>query len=575
MTISGLIEVAGIASIMPFLALITKPSLLETNKYLNWFYTTLNFQSANRFLIFVGIVVFIILIVSNVLVFLTMWGSERFSWMRTYTLSRRLLSSYLYQPYVFFLNRNTSILGKNILSEVQQAVKGVIMPLLDIFARVVLALFIVALLIKIDPILALSLLVALGCTYIFIYRLVKKKLNIIGRRRFQTNAERYKAINEAFGDIKQLKLMGRENYFIKSYSKPSYEFAKVNTTNSIISQVPRFIVEIIAFGGIIIVVLYLLAKGKGFEEFLPLIGLYAFATFRLMPALQIIFSGVATLRFNIRALDVLYEDMHSFKEISQVSTLEKRKTEVISLRKELTLEKITFSYPGTSKPVINNLNLEIKANTSIALVGVTGAGKTTIADLILGLLRPETGRILIDGVELNDDNLPCWQQNLGYIPQNIYLQDKNIAQNIAFGIPEVKIDMGAVESAAKIANIHDFVTEQLPDQYNTEIGERGIRLSGGQRQRIGIARALYHNPQVLVLDEATSALDGATEEEVFRAIQNVAKTKTLIIIAHRLTTVQECDVIYILEKGKIIGTGKYDELMKSNEKFRKMARAHL
>jgi len=575
MTISGLFQVAGIASIMPFLALITSPGLLKTNKILNWLYTSLNFQSTNRFLIFAGVAVLIILIVSNVLVFLTLWGSERFAWMRSHTISRRLLKNYLYQPYVFFLNRNTTILGKNILSEVQQAVKGVIVPMMEIFTTGILALLIIAMLVKINLILAFSLMVILGSAYIFIYRIVKRRLNTIGKLRFQTNAERFKAINEAFSDIKQLKLMGRENFFIKSYSKPSLEYSRHNATNAVITQIPRYIMEIISFGGIIVVVLYLLASGKGFGEFLPLVGLYVFATYKLMPALQTIFAGVASVRFSMQALDVLYKDMYSFKEVSQESSLEKRKTDVISLKKEMTLENITFSYPETSKPVIDDLNIIIKANTSIAFVGATGAGKTTIADIILGLLRPEKGRILVDGVEITDENLPCWQRNLGYIPQNINLQDYNVARNIAFGIPESKLDMEAVEYASKIANFHDFVMEQLPNKYQTEIGERGVRLSGGQRQRIGIARALYFNPQVLVLDEATSALDGVTEEEVFRAIQNIAKTKTLIIIAHRLTTVQDCDVIYILEKGKIIGSGKYDELMKSNDKFRKMARAHL
>ncbi|MGZ5486621.1 MAG: ABC transporter transmembrane domain-containing protein, partial [Nitrososphaeraceae archaeon] len=300
MTISGLIEVAGIASIMPFLSLITSPSLIETNKIVNWLYISLNFQSANRFLIFAGVAVLIILIVSNGLVFLTLWGSERFAWMRSYTISRRLLKNYLYQPYVFFLNRNTSILGKNILSEVHQAVKGVIVPVIEIFTKGVLALFIIVMLIAIDLVLALSLMVILGCAYIFIYRIVKKRLNTIGMRRFQTNAERFKAIVEAFGDIKQLKLMGRENFFIKNYSKPASEFARLNATNAVIAQVPRYIMEIISFGSLIIVVLYLLAMGRGFEEFLPLIGLYAFATYRLMPALQAIFTGIANLRFNIQ-----------------------------------------------------------------------------------------------------------------------------------------------------------------------------------------------------------------------------------------------------------------------------------
>lgn len=575
MAISGLIEVAGIASIMPFLSLITNPDLIQDNRILNWLYTALNFQSFNSFLIFTGFIVLVILILSNVMVFLTLWGLLRFTQMRDYTISKRLLSRYLYQPYIFFLNQNTSTLGKNILSEVGQAIGGVMVPLMESFARGIVALFIFAMLIAVDPLLALAVIIILGGAYISIYKLVQKKLYYIGKRRFQTNTERFKAVNEAFGGIKQIKLLGCEKVFIKGYSKPSFENAKHRTTSQIISHIPRYIMEIIAFGGIIVVVIYLLATKKGFQEFLPLIGLYAFAAYRLMPALQVIFKGFTQVRFNIHALEALYKDMHSFKDEAYLSSSYKKKSKPLLLKKEIRLEGIKFSYPGTSKHVIDDLNVKINANTSIAFVGETGAGKTTIADLILGLLRPNKGKIFIDDIEINEKNLPRWQQNLGYIPQDIYLQDDTVVRNIAFGVPESKIDMASVRRSAKVAKIHSFVVNELPNKYSTVIGERGIRLSGGQRQRIGIARALYHNPEVLVLDEATSALDGVTEKSVFAAIHSIARTKTLIIIAHRLTTIQDCDVVYLLESGAIIAKGKYDELIDSNEKFSKMARIHM
>jgi len=574
-TISGIIEVAGVTSIMPFLSLITSPNLIQDNRIFNWLYSTLNFQSTNRFLIFIGVMVLFILIISNVLVLLTNWVLLRFTWMRNFTISKRLLGKYLYQPYVFFLNQNTSELGKNILSEVHFAVRGVIVPLIYIFSRGIVVLFIFTLLVVINPILALLIMVVLGGAYIFIYRIVKKKIYDIGQRRFQENTERYKIVNETFGGIKQLKLLGREDVFIQRYSKPSFAYARDNATNDLISQTPRYIMEIFAFGAIIVIVLYLLITGKGIQDVLPLLGLYAFAAYRLMPALEKIFTGATSIRFEIYSLNALYKDMSSFEDSSYFKSSYKIKIEPLHLRKDFKLEEITSSYPGTKVPVINSLNLVINANTSVALVGETGTGKTTIADLILGLLRPDKGRILIDSVEITDANLKQWQRNLGYIPQDIFLQDNTITRNIAFGIPDDEIDMDAVEHAARIANIHNFVIGELPNSYETVIGERGVRLSGGQRQRIGIARALYHDPEVLVLDEATSALDGSTEEIVFTAIQNIAKTKTLIIISHRLTTIRDCDIVYILEGGKIIGQGKYDELMESNREFRKMAKVHL
>jgi ATP-binding cassette, subfamily B, bacterial PglK len=573
MVISAVIEVVGIASIMPFLSLITDPSLVEDNAILKWIYTNLNFQSTNRFLIFTGVMVLVILVVSNLLVFLTNWGLARFSWMRSHSISRRLLRNYLLQPYKFFLNQNTSILGKNILSEVQIVVKGVVVPLLQIFSRGIVAIFIFVMLVIIDPVLAFSLIFLLGGAYLLIYRLIKQKLNIKGKKRYKTNTERFKAVNEAFGDIKQLKLMGCENFFIKRYSKPSIEYAKHNASAQIIGHIPRYIIEVIAFGGMIVVVLYFLATGKGLGEFLPIIGLYAFATYRLLPALQAVFTGIATVRFNNQGLDALYEDISYFSDKVNVRMHDRIKINPLPFKKVFELDNVTFGYPGVKKPIIKDLNVKIDVNTSVAFAGATGAGKTTIANIILGLLSPDSGRMIVDGTEITDDNLASWQRNLGYIPQDIYLQDDTVIRNITFGVPDDRVDMDSVINAAKIANIHDFIMNELPEQYNTIVGERGVRLSGGQRQRIGIARAIYHDPAVLVLDEATSALDGATEQEVFRAIENITKTKTLIIIAHRLTTIQDCDVIYVMHNGKIVGSGRYDELLKSNRSFQKIAKA--
>jgi len=573
MVISAIIEVVGIASIMPFLSLITDPGIIEENAILNRIYTTFNFQSTDRFLIFTGIAVLIILVISNSLVFLTNWGLARFAWMRNHSISRRLLKNYLYQPYKFFLNKNTSVLTKNILSEVNVVVTGIITPMLEIFSQGIVSLFIFVTLIIVEPVLALSSLVILGGAYALTYRLNKQRLEVKGKGRYQSNTERFKAANEAFGDIKQLKLMGCENYFVKRYSEPSYEFAKHNSFVQVIKSVPKYIIEVIAFGGIVLIVLYFLITGKGLEMFLPVIGFYAFAIYRLLPAIQFIFSGVASIKFNRQALDSLHEEITSFKkeETSQSPRSRKGKVAPLPFKKELKLENITFNYPETKEPVIKDLNLKIDVNTSVAFTGATGAGKTTIANIILGLLRPDSGKMIVDGVEITDENLASWQRNLGYIPQDIYLQDDTVIRNITYGIPDDEIDMDSVINAAKIANIHDFIMEELPDKYNTIVGERGIKLSGGQRQRIGIARALYHNPSVLVLDEATSALDGATEKEVFQAIENIAKSKTLIIIAHRLTTIQNCDVIYVMEKGRIVGAGKYDELMETNKTFRKIA----
>ncbi len=575
MTISALIEVAGIASIIPFLSLITDPTIIERNSILNWLYTVLGFQNYDNFLIFSGIVVLLFLIISNLVILFTMWGTTRFINLRNFTISKRLLSKYLYQPYVFFLNKNTTELGKNILTEVEKFTIGIMMPSMRLVSRGVVALFIFTLLIIAEPLLSLVVVVVLGGVYILIYRIIKRRLSNIGKRYYKSNTERFKSVNEAFGSIKPLKLGGSEDFFIKNYSKPAYNRARNDATYQVVSEIPRYIIEIIAIGGMVSVVLYLLASGREFQSTLPTIGLFAFAAYRIMPALQSVFVSITTIRFYIPTLEGLCNDMYSFRNETKTKYNVKEKISSLRMQKELKLKRITFYYPGTSTPVVDNLDLTININTSVAFIGKTGAGKTTIADIILGLLRPNSGSILVDGIKINEDNLHGWQKNLGYIPQNIYLQDDSVARNIAFGISDDKINMNMVKSAAKIANIHDFVQKELSNSYQTIVGENGVRLSGGQRQRIGIARALYHDPMMLVLDEATSALDGSTEKEVFEAIDNISETKTLIIIAHRLTTIKRCDVIYILKDGKIVGQGKYEELMKSNKEFKNMAMAHL
>ena len=467
------------------------------------------------------------------------------------------------------------MLGKNILSEVQSAIEGVLVPLLESFSRGIVAIFIFIMLVLIDPLLAVFLIIMLGGAYLFIYRIVKQKISNIGKSRYRDNEERFKAVTESFSDIKQLKLRNCQQYFLKNYSKPSYNFSKYMSTNKIIELVPRYIIEVIAFGGILVVVLYLLATGRGFQEFLPLMGLYAFATLRMMPSLQIFFGSITCIRFYTKALETLHKDINSFEDESQSNIHDKEIIPPMQLKRDIQLDNITFKYPGIDDPVIDSLNLKIDVNTSIAFVGTTGSGKTTIANIILGLLDPVSGSIVVDDVKITEDNLRNWQKILGYIPQDINLLDDTIIKNIAFGVPDEEINMEAVRHAAKVSNIHSFIDNELPDKYDTIVGEHGARLSGGERQRIGIARTLYFNPDVLVLDEATSALDGTTEKEVLKAINNISKTKTLIIIAHRLTTIMNCDTIYVLEDGKIIGQGKYHELMESSKAFREMAKSYL
>jgi ABC-type multidrug transport system fused ATPase/permease subunit len=342
----------------------------------------------------------------------------------------------------------------------------------------------------------------------------------------------------------------------------------------IVGKIPRYVLEALVFGGLLVVILVILAVRDGdLDQVLPTLGVFAFAGLRILPAMQQVYQNATKLRFGKPALDSLYADMSSSGNGAlTTSSLRATGNEVpFSFHSHLDLKNIFFTYPGAKQPAIRDLNFSIAANTTVGLAGATGAGKTTAVDLILGLLAPDQGEILVDGTPITLKNVRSWQRSLGYVPQHIFLADDTVAANIAFGVPLNKIDMAAVERAGKIAELHKFVIRELSNSYETTVGERGVRLSGGQRQRIGIARALYHDPDVLILDEATSALDNLTEKAVMDAVHNLTSQKTIVLIAHRLSTVQKCDQIFLLEHGQLIAQGTYSELLGTSPEFRRMA----
>ncbi len=566
----ALMQVVGIASVLPFLALVTDPTAVETNQYLSLAYDRLGFQSLNGFLVFVGLAALGILLLSNAVTALTEYLLLRFSWNLNHSLSVRMLREYLSKPYVFFLDQNTAGLATNLLGEVKQAVSGFVIALLHLISRSVVTLFILGLLAALYPMLALLTFGFLGAAYGITFALVRRGMAEAGRLRSRSDRARYKAASEALSGIKDIKILGREEPFLKRYQRHSGAYTRQMARQQVIALIPRYAFETIAFGGMLIIVLVLLIRGSGVQEIVPTLGVFAVATLRLLPALQSLFSAMTNLRFSVASIDVLHHDIEG---ASPHQPWAPKDIEPMHLEHELVLSDVDFSYPTARGRVLEDFTLRIAANSSVGIVGATGSGKTTTVDILLGLLHPESGALLVDGVPVTDENRRAWQMNLGYVPQQIYLADDTIAANIAFGVRERDVDTAAIERAAQMANIHDFIVSELPDGYQTVVGERGVRLSGGQRQRLGIARALYHNPEVLVFDEATSALDGLTEESIFRAVSELGKSKTIIMIAHRMTTVRECDVIYLLDKGKVLDSGSFQELLARNERFRAMAQA--
>ena len=360
-----------------------------------------------------------------------------------------------------------------------------------------------------------------------------------------------------------MKVAGLEKHYTKYFAEPAKVYSKNVANASIVGGLPRYVLEILVFGGMLLIILYLMTKSGSFVNVVPIIALYAAVCYRLIPALQSIYAATTQLRFISPALDQIYQD---FKSLKQIKILKDDNT--LTFNNSITLKNVCYNYPNTSRTALKNINITIPVKNTIGLVGSTGSGKTTTVDIILGLMEAQKGTLEVDKTVITKQNFRAWQRTIGYVPQHIYLFDDSIASNIAFGVESENINQATVEKVSKIAKLHDFVVNELPKKYETTIGERGVRLSGGQRQRIGIARALYHNPQVLILDEATSALDNQTEKAVMDAVNNLRKNITIILIAHRLSTVKKCDKIFFLEKGEIQNEGTFDKLIKVSENFR-------
>lgn len=568
--VMAMLEAVGVASVMPFLAVLGDPEVVHTNPWLAAVYEWFGFESPQRFLLLLGLLAFGLVITAAVFRVLTLYAMNRWVQMRRHSIGRRLLETYLRQPYAFFLSRHSGDMAKSILSEVDQLVENVYKPGFDLVAYSVVALVLVMLLVVIDPWLALAVGAVIGGLYALVYLSVKGLLSRIGRERAAANRERFTAAGEALGGIKDIKLLGREFAYLSRFEPSSIRYARHQATNRTLSTVPKYVVEAFAVGGVLLLALVLLARsGEGVGSILPILGLYAFAGYRLMPAAQHIYSGLARLRFGAAAVDEVYRDLEQRSSLAEIRHAARER---LTPQRCIAFQQVSFVYPDAEEAALHNLSLEIPVGQSIGLVGGSGAGKTTMVDLLLGLLRPTEGSLLIDGTPLTEDNLRAWQNALGYVPQSIFLTDATIAENIALGETLAELDMERVEACARMAQVHEFVSEELPQGYRSSVGERGVRLSGGQRQRLGIARALYHDPPVLVFDEATSALDNETEAAVMAAVERLGGEKTIIIIAHRLTTVQHCDNIVLLHKGAVRASGPYATLLREEPEFARLAR---
>ncbi|WP_299652301.1 ABC transporter ATP-binding protein [uncultured Jannaschia sp.] len=569
MLVMGLMDLAGVASILPFLAVLGNPGIIEDRAALAWIYDGLGFTSNYAFLQFLGIAVFVVVMSSIALRALTFYFVTRFARGVATSLGIRLLRQYLARPFEWFLSQHSADLGKSVLAEVNQVVTGSIGPAIRIIANAIVLSFLVGFLLVLEPVGALVMGVLLGVCFGLIYRRLRGHLLEIGQDRKIATRERYKITTEAMGGIKEVKTLGLEDIFVKRFHDPSWRLARHQASVSLLGEMPRYVLEALAFGGMLVFILYLLWSHDGsLDTVLPVLGAFAFAGLKLMPTIQILFRDLAQIRFGEAALEALHDDL----AVPLPPTPKRRLNgeRPIRLQRELRMDRVSYTYPGAARPALDGLSLVIPAGTSAGFVGPTGAGKTTAIDVILGLLLPASGQLSVDGIPITSENLHHWQAEIGYVPQTIFLSDDTVAANIAFG--EAEIDHEAVRRAACLAHLDEFV-QTLPQGYDTVVGEHGVRFSGGQRQRIGIARALYRNPDIVVFDEATSALDNVTERAVMEAIRTLHGQKTVIMIAHRLTTVAQCNTIFFLRDGRLDGTGDYDALAQENGAFRSLVAA--
>jgi ABC-type multidrug transport system fused ATPase/permease subunit len=574
MVIAALSSAAMVGSIMPFLAVLADPSRIETTPTLAWAYDRFGFTSAHQFLVWLGIASFVVIVLASGIQILRTWALARYSYLRAHALGHRLLASYLAQPYPFFLDRHSGDMGPRVLVESPQVVGRFLRPVAELVATSLTTAAILGLLFWVDPVIALSAFLVLGGIYTLIYVFTRHRLNQLGRIRVENDRLRYRFANEALTGIKDIKLLGRERAYLDRFARPSERLARNEVRMDVLSQVPQFALQATALGGVILLCVLLMEPqaeqtNAGLGELLPVLGVFAFAGQRLLPELSKLYTSLAQMQTGRAPVEALYDDLIG---LDQRDPLPRTQPTALRLRETLVLEGVCYTYPRADKAGLQSISLAIRAGEKIGIVGTTGAGKTTLADIALGLLQPGQGQLIVDGIVIGLDTQRAWRQSVGYVPQDIFLIDAPVTENIALGIAPAEIDTDRLHRAARIARIDQFIRDELPQGYQTHVGERGVRLSGGQRQRIGIARALYHDADLIVFDEATSALDNLTERDVMEAIDALPGDKTVMIIAHRLSTVKCCDRIIVLDQGQLVGCDTWDVLMAENPEFQSIAR---
>ncbi len=570
MLLASVLELLGIGMVPAFIMAVSDPqSVLDTRIVGDWL-RALDLTTQQDLVMAGALLLIGVYVVKNLYLSFFLYIKKRFVANRGVYLQDRLFKAYMTAPYSFYTNRNSAELLRNITNEVQRIVSGTMMPFMELALNFTMSTFIIGFLLFWEPMITLATMVVMGGGGYAFLKYTQRKTDEYGRKDREARTEMNKAVIQGLGGFKETRILNREKMFLGHFRDNAEVSKRANIYKYLLNNLPNPIIETLAVSGILMIALIMVLEGRANESILAVLGLFGTATVRLMPVFKQVISKVTDLRYNVHSVNAVYDDLmlleNEYKDFRQKVLSDREKLE---LRSEIRLENVTYGYEGADEQAVKNATFTIPKGSAVAFAGATGAGKTTMVDVILGLLEPQEGRITVDGSNIHD-NIRGWQQNVGYIPQSIYLLDDTIRRNIAFGIPDEDIDEGSIWEAIKAAQLEEMIT-RLPNGIDTMVGERGVRLSGGQQQRIGIARALYSNPDLLVMDEATSSLDNLTEKYVIDAIERLKGDRTIIMIAHRLTTVKNCDTIYMMKEGEIVDHGTYYELLEDSKDFRRMS----
>ncbi len=544
--VQGILQVAGVTSVFPFLALAADPNSIRSSGFGSRVLSHLPPMDNQQLLLWAGVLSILMLVISNVANLFSDYARARYAHGLGHFLRLRLLEKLSSRPWRYFLGQNTGVLLKKTTWDVGNTVNQVVLPILEGTARLVTAVFLVATLVALSPKIAVVAAFVLAIYYAVVFVVLQRSRRRLSHAARDADRGAFREAQQLLAGIKTVKIHSVESFFVERFARHSLVQARVSSKLPLHYQAPKYILEPIAFGGLILAVIIYAASGHNLNQIIPALGVIGFAGYRLLPAMQLLYAAIAQIGTNRHALDEIYQEFSgdNAEELDNQTKLSLQdRLEPMQLDHEIRFDDVCFQYDSAAKLVLNHVNLSIRKRTSVGIVGPTGSGKSTLVDILMGLHVPTAGRLLVDGCPLTEENTRFWQAGIGYVPQEIFLIDDTVARNIALGVRDEHIDMHRVREAASAASILDFIQKDLPGGFQSIVGERGVRLSGGQRQRIALARALYRKPQLLILDEATSALDNETEAQVVEAINNLQGEVTIVVVAHRLSTVERCDFL--------------------------------